>query len=272
MPRDRLVISIPHAGRHYPPETLARARVPRATLERLEDRHVDCLANGPQVAGHVIIRATHARAHIDLNRAETEWTDASVADGTPPAVAGERAHRGLGLVPQRLHGAGTLWRSRLRHDDLIRRIVHIHRPYHRAIATALAEARRRFGSAILIDLHSMPSQPGGTPQFIVGDRHGVSASAQLSDRLLAVAEGHGLSVAHNSPYAGAYGITHHADPKCGIEAVQIEFDRALYLDQHGQPEPHRVARMRRLLGALLHAAADYGAAGHAARTWRDAAE
>ena len=160
-------------------------------------------------------------------------------------------------MPRRLHPVGDLWRQRLTLAELTARIEAVHRPYHATVAAALAHARARFGHAVLIDLHSMPSQPGGTPQFVVGDRHGSSASNELVDRLLATAEGHGLSVARNAPYAGAYGVTRHGDPASGREAVQIEFDRRLYCDPGGRPDQRRIAPLAALVASLVSVAEDH---------------
>lgn len=248
------IVAVPHAGRDYPEALLAAARVQRAVLERLEDRHVDALAVDAIAAGTTVIVAQLARAYIDLNRSEEDWDGALVADAEPPASIAKRVHGGLGIVPRRLHPVGELWRRRMTHAELAERIDTVHRPYHVAIAAALTAARRGFGHAVLLDLHSMPPQPGGTPQFVIGDRHGSSASHELVDRLLATADGHGLSVARNIPYAGAYGVERHGRPAAGQEAVQIEFDRGLYCDRQGDPVPQQVARLAQLLAQLVRVA------------------
>lgn len=256
-PERPVIVAIPHAGRHYPPELLAMARVHHSVLQRLEDRHVDALAAGVIAQGTTVVTATIARAYLDLNRAEDEWDGALVADAVPPPMVTARVRSGLGIVPRRLHPAGDLWRRRLTHAELLARVEAVHRPYHALIATSLAAAQARFGHAVLIDLHSMPRQSGGTPQFVVGDRHGSSAGNELVDRLLATAEGHGLTVARNAPYAGAYGIIRHGQPAVGREAVQIEFDRSLYCDSQGRPHLARIAPLAGLVAALVAVAEDH---------------
>lgn len=251
------MIAIPHAGRTYPPELLTMARVHPSVLQRLEDRYVDALAVETIAQGTTVVTATIARAFIDLNRAGDEWDGALVADAAPPLMVPARVRHGLGIVPRRLHPVGDLWRRRLTHAELLARIDAVHRPYHMLIADGLAAAQARFGHAVLIDLHSMPQQPGGTPQFVVGDRHGSSAGNELVDRLLATAEGHGLTVARNAPYAGAYGITCHGQPASGREAVQIEFDRSLYCDAQGSPDQGRIAPLADLVAALVDVAEDH---------------
>ncbi len=256
-PAGPVIVTIPHAGRHYPAWLLAESRVDASTLRRLEDRYVDLVADALNSDSVTVIQAQYARALIDLNRAEDEWDHQLVEGGAPRHPVPLRVRIGLGLVPGRLQGAGPLWRRRLSPAELAARIAHFHRPYHAAITQALTQARARFGRAVLIDLHSMPRQANGTPQMVFGDRYGATASLQLVDALMGLAEGQGLSVARNDPYAGAHSIMRHARPNHGVDAVQVEFDRSLYLDDAGQPVPARLRTIQALFAAMTAYAADF---------------
>ncbi len=252
-----MLVSVPHAGRHYPPALAHAARVPLATLTRLEDRYCDVLAEGAATAGFAVQVATHARAWIDLNRAESAWDAALVADSPPPGQVDRRVRAGLGLVPTQLAPEGPLWRERMLRAELDARIATLHRPWHEAIAATLTAMAARTGRAVLIDLHSMPTQPGGTPAIVIGDRFGQTASVGLIDRLTAIIEGWGLSHARNIPYAGAYAIERHGSRHGPIEAVQIEVDRALYLDGIGSVDGARATGITALVTALAEGAAHH---------------
>ncbi|QJQ32626.1 N-formylglutamate amidohydrolase [Sphingomonas lacunae] len=264
-----VIITVPHAGRHYPPFLIEQARVPLSVLQRLEDRHADVLASAAAAAGFTVLVANTARALIDLNRAEDEWDCQIVSDALPPATPNQRVRAGLGLVPARLHPHGELWRGRISKAELDRRIATVHRPWHQRVAALLDSARSRFGRALLFDLHSMPTQPGGVPQMVLGDRYGLTASSRLVESLLALGEGQGLRVARNAPYAGAHGISLHGRPAAGVDAIQLEFDRGLYLGAGQQPEPAGTERVARLLLAMARAAS---ASVGSARDWPAAAE
>jgi N-formylglutamate amidohydrolase len=262
MPLRPVILSVPHAGRVYPADILAMARVDAAVLRRLEDRHADALASQALAQGCSTIIATVPRAVIDLNRAEDEWDSSMIGDRIAPGVPNRRVRQGLGLVPWRLHPDGPLWRGRLSGAELDRRIASIHRPYHAAISAALIAAKARFGRAVLIDLHSMPTQPQQTPQIIVGDRHGSTAPAELADRLLAVAEGADYTIARNAPYAGAHSVATHAAPNRGIVAVQIEVDRALYLNADGMtPDLVGVRTVAAMIARMVDAAEEWATGG-----------
>ena len=148
------------------------------------------------------------------------------------------------MVPRRLPGIGELWKRALPRADLAARIEQVHQPYHSCLTDELAALRARWGAALLIDLHSMPSLAaagGGAPaRIVLGDRFGASCSgalvasafAFLASEQMASRHGNGQRwlAAHNRPYAGGYGLERHAAPSRGIHAVQIEIDRACYLD------------------------------------------
>lgn len=258
-PETPLVLSVPHAGRDYPPSLCAALGVPLAALMPLEDRHVDAVALAARVAETLVI-ARRARAWIDLNRGEDERDpsieEAGIAQRLPHRSP--RVRSGLGLVPRRAVGSGPIWRRRWLAAEIEARIEQDHRPYHRTVATLLARARQRFGVAVLIDLHSMPPlmPAGSAPQLVIGDRFGRSAAPRLVSRIEDAARSTGLRVALNAPYAGGHLLDRHAAPASGIHAVQIELDRMLYLDHRlDQPGPG-LDRMTAALRTMLDAALD----------------
>lgn len=225
-----LVMASPHSGREFPAAFLAASRLSRAQLRRAEDPLVDGLLEG--VAGVPVLMARHGRAYLDLNRAEDEL-DPAMFDA-PLAVMARRTERvgaGLGVLPRVAAQGLDIYRRRMAPAEAEARLAALHRPWHARITELLARAQARHGHAILIDCHSMP-QPAGIlpPQIVIGDRHGSSASAAL----VALIERHfaagGWRVGRNVPYAGGYTTAFHGAPEIGIHAVQIEIDRALYVD------------------------------------------
>ena len=226
-----LVCAVPHGGRIYPPALFSAAMVPHAILEQLEDRYADLLIAKAVQHGAVAIVARVARAWIDLNRGE-EDLDPELRDpphSGPPQTG--RARSGLGLLPRRV-GRRDLWRTPPTPESAAARIATIHRPYHAAVADALDAARRRFGYAVLIDCHSMPTLNGLRPaRIVIGDAHGKSAGKGVAAEVAREARAHGFSAAINAPYAGAHSLARHGRPADAIHALQIEVDRALYLER-----------------------------------------
>src|SRR6187397_378665 len=82
-PVSPVILSVPHAGRDYSEVLLAAARLPRATLETLEDRLVDRLIWRATDAGATAFVAHAPRAEIDLNRDEREIDPLLIAPALP---------------------------------------------------------------------------------------------------------------------------------------------------------------------------------------------
>ena len=234
-----VLVSVPHAGRAYTDRLLDGMRNPAFAALKLEDRYADRLAEGlAQATGATVLTAHAPRAMIDLNRApdDIDWDmiddrlSATVGSYTP----GKRARTGLGLIPRRLPGLGELWKRRHAEADLMQRLADIHEPYHACLAEVLDQLRRRWGAALLLDLHSMPPlvAKAGQPQarFVLGDRFGASCHGSLVGSAFGYFAETRQAAAHNRPYAGGYVLERHCNPSNGLHGLQLELCRSLYLD------------------------------------------
>lgn len=258
-PASPVVLSVPHAGRCYPEGVRDSLRVPFAALTMLEDRLIDSVAMAAR-GGETTLIQQAARAWIDLNRAEDD-RDPMLDDGARTGHLSAKVRSGLGLVPRRTTAAGELWRKRLSADDVIARINAVHRPYHAALAAALAAARARFGVAVLLDLHSMPPIRGSRTRIVIGDRFGRSADSSFVNRVEAAVAAAHLPQALNVPYAGGYILERHGAPEQGIHAIQLEIDRSLYLDSRMDGAGPGHGRVVHLVREILDALADEAIAG-----------
>ena len=257
-----LVLASPHSGRDYPDGFVAASRLTLAQLRRAEDAYVDTLLAPAVAAGAPLIAARFGRSWLDLNRAPDELDPAMFVDplAEHPDQSGDRVAAGLGVVP-RVAGFGLdIYTGRLRLAEAQARLANVHAPYHAALAALIEAARARHGFAVLIDCHSMPTPPGvrgSTPEIVLGDLHGTSAGPRLTAAIEAHWARAGFRVARNVPYAGGFTTAHHSMVMAGVHVVQIEIDRALYMDpvrllRHAGFE--RVAAVLATLAATLIAA------------------
>ena len=247
-----VILSVPHSGRVYDAALVKQLRVPLNAVLPLEDRFADRLTEAAAKAGFPVIVAQVPRLAIDLNRGPDDLDPSAIRGafgrGAPPSA---KARAGLGLVPTRLWGVGGLWLRPFEQSEIDARLRDIHTPYHTALAGALATVCGHWGSAILIDLHSMPPIQGdNAPDIVIGDRFGTSASAQLTAVAESVFKSAGLRVAINVPYAGGYIVTRHARPHANVHAIQVEVDRRLYLDTALVSPSDGLARVQKLILAL----------------------
>lgn len=256
-----VILSVPHAGRAYPPDLPDDCRFPVGRLLPLEDRLADLLAAQAFRSGFSGIVAQTPRALIDLNRAERDMDPGMLtAPMVPPPLLSAKARGGLGLVPRRTAALGEIWRRRFSPQEIAARIGRHHRPYHDRLSALLTAAKARHGVALLIDLHSMPPLPAEAdrpaPQIVIGDRFGRSASPLLGEIAGACFEAHGLRVAFNAPYAGGHILDRHSAPNFGLHALQIEVDRRLYLDDALQNAGVGIERMADVLDQTVRRLSD----------------
>ena len=230
-----VLISVPHAGREYPPEISENLRVPASYLLKLEDRYSDLLANSATAAGFPVIMARKSRAWIDINRDRNEL-DPDMITGMDQSCLPQMSRKvrgGLGIIPRRLNGIGNLWREKWQYTHIMSRIAEDHEPYHTCVDDILSAMRSRFGGAILLDLHSMPPLLDTQQEpvnFVIGDRFGQSSDSLFAELVAARLRSSGLSGQTNHPYPGGYVLDRHGQPEHHIHALQIEIDRSLYLD------------------------------------------
>jgi N-formylglutamate amidohydrolase len=251
------IFNSPHSGRFYPPDFLAATSLDKSDIRRSEDFLVDRLFAAVVGLGAPLVSAVYPRAYIDVNREPYELDPKMFAGRLPPYanVRSLRVAGGLGTIPRVVSDAANIYRSPLSVEQGLERIELIYRPYHDALRRLLAQTHAAFGLAILVDCHSMPSNirggaPRPRPDFVLGDRFGASCMPELVDCATATLQRLGYAVCRNKPYAGGFITEHYGRPARGLHALQIEVNRALYMDER-RLEPHGAfARLSSDLGEL----------------------
>ena len=225
------VFASPHSGRIYPASLTRASRLDPLTLRRSEDAFVDELFAGVTGLGAPLIAAKFPRAYCDANRGPKELDPGMFLGPLELAVdaPGPRVLAGLGVIPRIVRDGAEIYRGKLASEDAATRLMRLHRPYHEALRGLVEEALARFGVAIVVDCHSMPSALA-VPDIVLGDRYGASAPAGLSGWAENAFAGAGFSIVRNSPYAGGY-TTSLYGRGAGCHAFQIEINRSLYLEE-----------------------------------------
>ena len=233
-----LVLCSPHSGRVYPEAFVALSRLNSLSLRKSEDCFVDELFMPIAANGAPMIAARFPRAYLDVNREPYEL-DPELFSGPLPDFANTQSVRvvgGLGTIARIVADGEEIYRQKLPLEAGLARVAQLYIPFHAALAELIETTRRRFGYAILIDCHSMPSAAmapagGPRPDIVLGDRFGASADCKitrfLKDQLTAL----GYEVQMNRPYAGGYITEHYGRPARDVHAVQVEINRGLYLNE-----------------------------------------
>jgi N-formylglutamate amidohydrolase len=271
---EALVFASPHSGRDYPAELMAAAALDAAAIRRSEDAFVDeLIASGP-AHGASVITARYARAFIDVNREPYELDPAMFEDELPDFARARTARvaAGLGSIAKVVGEGQEIYRRKLTFAEARRRIEGAHKPYHRALTGLIEATRGRHGRVALIDWHSMPSAASGLNgsnpydrarrgcDIVLGDRFGSACTPDLTRLVERQLEAMGYRVARNAPYAGGYTTEFYGRPGEGVHALQIEINRAVYLDESTLTPNEGFARLKRDIERLGRAlAADWRA-------------
>lgn len=243
--RGPVVFNSPHSGHVYPREFLAMSRLNLASLRRSEDSFVDELAAGVVARGYPLMRAHFPRCYVDVNREPYEL-DPRMFHGRLPSFANTRSMRvagGLGTIARVVCDAQEIYPGRIEVDEALQRIESLYKPYHRALRKLVTRIQDSFGAAILIDCHSMPSHAGhgdGHPRadIVLGNRYGTSCAGIVLDAVESLLREQGYDVRHNKPYAGGFITEHYGNPGAGLHAMQIEINRALYMNEKSLTPSH----------------------------------
>jgi N-formylglutamate deformylase len=253
-----VIISCPHSGRIYPAEFLATCAVDLADLRGLEDFATDQLVIDLPSHGVTTLTNAMARAYIDVNRPIDALDPAMFS--APPSRATAPSSRlvraGYGLLPRLTAERQTIHRVALAPEEVDRRITRVYTPYHQHLATLLDRAEASFGTSLLIDIHSMPSNDqNGRPlaDIILGDIHHNSLDRLMGQRLSDCITEKGFSLIWNSPYAGGFITKHYGHAASRRQSVQIEINRRLYMEDGLQLIPEGVIRIRALLAEIAAA-------------------
>jgi N-formylglutamate amidohydrolase len=238
-----LIFNSPHSGRLYPRRFLLGSRLDPLTLRRSEDAFVDELFAPSVAIGAPLMRANFPRAFLDLNREPYEL-DPQMFDGRLPGFVNTRSLRvagGLGTIPRVVGEAQEIYKSRLPVADAMSRIAALYKPYHQALRDLIDRAVGVFGLAVLLDCHSMPSTmaDGAATDFVIGDRYGASAAPWIVETMEEGLLRGGYSVRRNKPYAGGFITEHYGAPAAARHVVQIEINRALYMDERAMVKSAR---------------------------------
>ena len=256
-----LVLDSPHSGSVYPDDFGFCCPLP--VLRRAEDAYVDELYALAPTHGATLIGALFPRSYIDVNRAADDLDPAILAGELPPALVPRPATR-VGLVRRHAQPGVPIYDKKLHPGDVLARIERYHTPYHRVLDETCEGLHREFGGVWHINCHSMPSygpsraeRKGVYADFVLGDRDGTTCAAEFTDCVAQFLRGRGYDVRINEGYKGVEIVRRQGRPDEHRHSLQIEVDRALYMDQKTLEKLPDFDRLKADLAAMVAAVAEF---------------
>ncbi len=252
-----VLYSIPHAGRDYPDDF--RPALAPEILRGAEDAYVDLLLEDAPSQGITVLKALFPRSYLDVNRSEDDLDPQLFSPGTV-AEPGPKSALGIGLIRRVVTPGFAIYDRTLSLEEVRARVETCYRPYHDAMGQVLAEIGTHSDPVLFIDWHSMKSvgnaaTPDGEgaerADFVLGDATGDSCHPGLTEAVAAYLGGRGYRVAVNDPYAGGTVLRRHSRPAKGIHGLQIEINRALYLDEATLSLTDRASELKDVFAQLV---------------------
>jgi N-formylglutamate amidohydrolase len=265
-----VVLTSPHSGRRYGAAFLAASRLDAVAIRRSEDSFVEELFAAGPALGLPLLAAEFPRAWCDANREAWELDPAMFEDALPDFVdtRSPRVRAGLGTIARVVGNGEPIYAGKLKFAEAKTRVEACWEPFHAALDGLIARTLARFGSCLVIDCHSMPSVVGrqaGRADIVLGDAYGNACLPGWMNFFEASFTGMGLRVRRNDPYAGGYITRHYGRPRDGVQVVQVEVARGLYMNErnftrNAQFEATRES-MTEFLAAVVEASALWGLEG-----------
>ena len=226
-----VVVEAPHAGLWLDAESAAWIIAPARSIARDADLYVDELFADAPSLGASFIFARLSRYVVDLNRSEADFDGVAV-------VGGSANERPRGVIWRLSSDGLPVLRDTVPASEYERRMRCFYRPYHDALSALIERKKRRFGFAVVLCAHSMPSprrrgrsRPFRTADIVPGTRGRTSAADVWIDTVERVAQTAGFDVQHDVPYRGGHTTGHYGRPAGGVHVVQVEIARRLYMDE-----------------------------------------
>jgi N-formylglutamate amidohydrolase len=253
-----LVVASPHSGSDYPADFVAASRLDPITLRRSEDAFVDEIFGAAPRLGVPMLAARFPRAYLDVNREAWELDPAMFADALPDYVnaRSSRVRMGLGTIARVVASGEEIYGGKLCFAEAQERIEQLYRPYHAMLTGLVEETAAHFGFCLVVDCHSMPSGSQGNAgreaaDIVLGDCHGAACAPRIVETARRYLTQRGFVVALNAPYAGGFTTGHYGRPRQGRHALQIEINRAIYMDERNYRRRPGFARLSEEMAGLV---------------------
>lgn len=234
--RRPFLVTIPHSGEKIPPQANWLNGLPETLLMCDVDRYVDLLYGSSLDALQIpyVLTEWHRYA-ADLNRVPEDVDSTSVQGNVNPAG---------------LHNRGFHWVVTTHNEPILKApmSVETHQelvdlvyvPFHAEIQKIYRTLESAGHKKVYhLDAHSMPSvgtqmhrDPGERrADIVVSDCSGKSCSENYLDLVLTSYIKAGFKVAYNWPYMGGRVTEMYGHPQKNHEALQVELNRDLYMDE-----------------------------------------
>jgi N-formylglutamate deformylase len=255
-----VVFDSPHSGMMWPADFSPAAS--RDAILTTWDAFVDELWQDAPAAGATLITARFPRAYVDANRAASDIDPELLAEPWPePLAPTDYTRRGMGLIRRFALPGVAMYDRKLTVGEIRARLDRCYLPYRRVLQERLDTLWRRHGAVWHFNCHSMKSRGNAMnsdsgaprPDYVISDRLGTTCAPAFTAWVAGFFSRRGRTVKINDPYRGGDLVRAFGAPAQRRHSVQIEINRALYLDEAAFRPNENFASVRRELAEFARA-------------------
>jgi N-formylglutamate deformylase len=253
-----LIVDVSRSGREYP--ALYRSPLPFTVVHDNVSMYVDELWSHAPRVGATLLYCCFPNTWVDVNRNEADM-DPAVVDGKWPyeLKPTPRTLEGLGLIKTKARYGEPFQERKLTVAEIEHRLALYYRPYHAELKRVVDTLYARFGVLRQISCHCMsavgaPTHPDAgklRADFCVSDLKGKTASKEAMELVVETLRSYGYSVSINEPYVGNELIGRHGNPARGIDSIQVEINKKLFMDTKTFGKTAGFDKVQADLGKLL---------------------
>ena len=259
-----MVLSVPHSGQTFPDEFLKAVKMSADELRSNEDTFVDELVKPASDARIPMISMNIGRAFVDVNRDKIEIDPAMFYNHPQKDTPmGRRCRVGLGVIHRISAQNNNIYDGLLNYEEVSERLKNVYDVYHKRLQQLVDKCVKKFGFCLLVDCHSMPSKicsimnDGKNIEFCLGNLFEQSCPDDFANFLKNELEKRNYHTTFNCPYSGAFITFNFCQPRRRIFTLQVETNRALYMEENSHQKINNFQKVSTDLSASLKALAQF---------------
>ena len=229
-----IIISMPHSGRIYSQNFLKNTLLSKKELQYSEDNYVDKVLSKVLSNNISYVKANFPRSFIDVNRNPLEIDPLMISSEIPKFEASKfsKVESGIGVIHRVSCYGNEIYGRSLSRKEIINRLLSYYFPYHRSIKSIIKKLKQKHDIILLLDFHSMPSKIlERNIDIVVGNNFNSSCNKTLSSKAIKYFNYFNYSSSLNDPFAGGYITQYYGKPIEGVNVLQIEINRSLYMNE-----------------------------------------
>jgi N-formylglutamate amidohydrolase len=229
-----IIISIPHSGTNYSRDFLKNILLSKKELEYSEDNYVDKILDTTLNNNFSFVKAKFPRSFIDVNRHPLEIDPLMLSSPIPKfsETNSIKLKNGIGLIHRVSYKGNKIYDRLLTRREVIKRLLSHYFPYHKSLNMLIKKTKKNYKDILVLDFHSMPSKSlDNNIDIVLGNNHNLSSNKIFSSKIIKYFNSYEYSLSINNPYSGGYITKYYGNPIDGVNVLQIEINRSLYMNE-----------------------------------------